>query len=279
MDIQDKYKLLQDSLRRLECVIVAYSGGVDSTFLLKATVDTLGTDKVLACIGVSPSLAQSQHDQAVKYAKLIGAQLREVSVDELEDENYSANRADRCFHCKTYLYRAIQAVGQKSGYTQVVCGSNYDDQDDYRPGNRAALKLGVHSPLMEAQLSKAEIRILSKEADLPTADLPASPCLASRMSYGLEITSKRLSQVEQAEDFLRSLGFREFRVRHHDTIARIEVLPQDLTRILEADWRQTILDQLKSIGFQYVTVDLQGFRSGSMNETLSTAQKERFKSH
>jgi pyridinium-3,5-biscarboxylic acid mononucleotide sulfurtransferase len=277
MDIQNKYKLLQDSLRKLESVVVAYSGGVDSTFLLKASVDTLGAGKVLACIGVSPSLAQSQHDQAVKYAKLIGAQLREVSVDELEDESYSANRADRCFHCKSYLYRALHKVGQENGYAHLVCGSNYDDQDDYRPGNRAALKLGVHSPLMDAQLSKAEIRSLSKEADLPTADLPATPCLASRMSYGLEITSQRLSQVEQAEDFLRSLGFREFRVRHHDAIARIEVLPQDLTRILEPNWRQTILDQLKSFGFQYVTVDLQGFRSGSMNEALSPEQKKRFK--
>jgi uncharacterized protein len=276
MDIQEKYKSLQDSLRKLEGVVVAYSGGVDSTFLLKAAVDTLGADRVLACIGVSPSLAQSQHDQAIKYAALIGAQLVEIPVDELDDENYSANRADRCFHCKSYLYRAIQKVGQENGYAHLVCGSNYDDQDDYRPGNRAALDQGVHSPLMDAQLTKAEIRLLSKEADLPTADLPASPCLASRMSYGLEITSQRLSQIEQAEDFLRSLGFQEFRVRHHDTIARIEVLPQDLARMLEPTWREAILTQFKSIGFQYVTVDLQGFRSGSMNEALSTEQKERF---
>ena len=276
MDIQEKYKSLQDNLRKLERVVVAYSGGVDSTFLLKATVDTLGSDQVLACIGVSPSLAQSQHDQAVKYAELIGAELLEIPVDELDDENYSANRADRCFHCKSYLYRTLQKVARERGYPQVICGSNHDDQDDYRPGNQAARKLGVHSPMMDAQLTKAEIRSLSKEADLPTADLPASPCLASRMSYGLEITSQRLSQVEQAEDFLRSLGFREFRVRHHDAIARIEVLPQDLPRILEANWREAILDQLKSLGFQYVTVDLQGFRSGSMNEALSAEQKERF---
>lgn len=277
MDIQEKYKLLQDHLRKLDRVVVAYSGGVDSTYLLKAAVDTLGTDRVLACLGVSPSLAQSQHDQAVKYAKLIGAQFREVQVDELEDENYSANRADRCFHCKSYLYRTIRKVGQETGYTQLVCGSNYDDQDDYRPGNQAALNLGVHSPLMDAQLTKAEIRELSKAADLPTADLPASPCLASRMSYGLEITSQRLSQVEQAEDFLKSLGFREFRVRHHDTIARIEVLPQDLARVLDSTWRKAILTQFQTIGFKYVTVDLQGFRSGSMNEALSTEQKKQFK--
>ena len=279
MDIKEKYKALQDSLQKLEGVVVAYSGGVDSTYLLKAAVDTLGADRVLACIGVSPSLAQSQHAQAVKYAALIGAQLVEIPVDELDDKNYSANRADRCFHCKSYLYRAIQKLGREKGYAHLVCGSNYDDQDDYRPGNRAALDQGVHSPLMEARLTKAEIRLLSKEVDLPTADLPASPCLASRMSYGLEITSQRLSQIEQAEDFLRSLGFREFRVRHHDTIARIEVLPEDMTRLLGESWRESILTQLKSIGFQYVTLDLQGFRSGSMNEALSTEQKQRFESH
>jgi len=277
MEIEQKYKLLEDGLRKLERVAVAYSGGVDSTFLLKAAAETLESDNVVACIGVSPSLAQSQREQAIKWAALIGARLVEVPVDELDDKNYCANRADRCFHCKSYLYEAIKQVARNDGFAHVVCGSNFDDRDDYRPGNRAALDLGVHSPMMDAQLTKADIRVLSKQADLPTADLPASPCLASRMSYGLEITSQRLSQIEQAEDFLRSLGFTEFRVRHHDDIARIEVLPQDLSRLMDPDLREQTLTRFKSIGFQYVTVDLQGFRSGSMNEALSTEQKEQFK--
>ncbi len=277
MEIQEKYELLQNCLRKLEKVVVAYSGGVDSTFLLQAACETLGPDRVLACIGVSPSLAQSQREQAIQQAALIGARLVEVPIDELEDKNYSANKADRCFHCKSHLYQTIERMAQEKGFTQLVCGSNSDDRDDYRPGNRAALDLGVHSPMMDAQLTKGDIRILSKQADLPTADLPASPCLASRMSYGLEITSQRLSQIERGEDFLRSLGFAEFRVRHHDAIARIEVLPQDLSRVMEPALREQILTRFKSFGFQYVTVDLQGFRSGSMNEALSTEQKERFK--
>ncbi len=277
MEIQEKYELLQNCLRKLEKVVVAYSGGVDSTFLLQAACETLGPDRVLACIGVSPSLAQSQREQAIQQATLIGARLVEVPIDELEDKNYSANKADRCFHCKSHLYQTIERMAREKGFTQLVCGSNSDDRDDYRPGNRAALDLGVHSPMMDAQLTKGDIRILSKQADLPTADLPASPCLASRMSYGLEITSQRLSQIERGEDFLRSLGFAEFRVRHHDAIARIEVLPQDLSRVMEPALREQILTRFKSFGFQYVTVDLQGFRSGSMNEALSTEQKERFK--
>jgi len=277
MKTNQKYEQLQGILHDLKKVVVAYSGGVDSTFLLKAAVDTLGSDNVLACIGVSPSLARSQYDQAMDNARTIGATVKEVTVEELNDEAYAANRADRCFHCKTHLYTVLKKIGMQAGFGKLICGSNYDDKDDYRPGNQAALKLHVGSPLMEAELTKADIRSLSRDMDLATADIPASPCLASRMAYGLEITTDRLAQVEKAEDFLRSLGFVEFRVRHHDTLARIEVTERDMPRLLEYQGR--ITESIKALGFTFITMDLQGFRSGSLNETLSPQQKRAFKSN
>lgn len=269
MKSNKKYQQLQAILKDLERVVVAYSGGVDSTFLLAACLETLEPDNVLAVIGISASLARSQYRQAMEAAEAMGAHVVEVHADELEDANYAANRADRCFHCKIHLYTTLQRVGKKRGFTHVICGANFDDQDDFRPGNRAALDLGVHSPLMEAGLTKADIRELSRERCLPTADIPASPCLASRLSYGLEVTRERLAQVEAAEDFLRSLGFKEFRVRHHDTVARIEVIPDDLPILMQENNRTAIVDKLKSIGFKFVSVDLQGFRSGALNEAIA----------
>jgi len=275
MELQDKYKSLQKILKLLGKVVVAYSGGVDSTYLLKAAVDTLGAENVLACIGVSASLAQSQYDQAIKNAKIIGATVLETQVDEVQDDNYAANKADRCFHCKSHLYGILIKIAKEKGYDCVVCGSNFDDKDDFRPGNRAAKVFGVHCPLMDAELTKPEIRQLSKQVNLPTADMPASPCLASRISYGLEVTEQRLKQIEDAEDFMRSLGLVEFRVRHHDTVARIEVNPQDLDKVTAEPVCSQIVDKLKSLGFKFVTVDLQGFRSGALNEALSEQQKRK----
>ena len=274
MSLEEKYQSLQARLRELGRVIVAYSGGVDSTFLLKAAVDTLGVDKVLPVLGVSPSLAQFQHDQAKQWAAAIGVPLLETPVLELDDARYRANEGDRCFHCKSHLYQTLAKVGATHGIDAIVCGSNLDDQDDYRPGNRAAKDLGIHSPLMQAGLTKENIRALSRQLGLPTADLPASPCLASRMTYGLEVTEERLKQVEEAEAFLRELGFVEFRVRHHGSIARIEVVPADFTRIVDPNHSGQIMAKLKSLGFNYVTLDLQGFRSGSLNEALSEREKK-----
>ena len=268
MDLDAKYQVFQQLLRRLGRVVVAYSGGVDSTLLLKAAVDTLGPDNVLAVIGVSPSLARSQHEQAVDLARRIGARLVEAPIDELADGRYAANLPDRCLHCKTHLYQTLRQIADQQGLEHVVCGSNLDDLDDYRPGHEAAEAWGVQSPLVQASLTKADIRQLSRDMGLATADLPASPCLASRIVYGLEVTEERLRQVEEAEDFLRSLGLRGFRVRHHDTIARIEVQPEDLAKVIAEPLRSQIIDRLKSIGFRYVTADLQGFRSGSMNEAI-----------
>ena len=275
MELQDKYKSLQEILKELGKVVVAYSGGVDSTYLLKAAVDTLGAENVLACIGVSASLAQSQYDRAIESAKVIGATVLETQVDEVEDNNYAANKADRCFHCKSHLYGLLVDIAKEKGYNGVVCGSNFDDKDDFRPGNRAAKVFGVHCPLMDAELTKPDIRELSRQVDLPTADMPASPCLASRVVYGLQVTEQRLKQVEEAEDFLRSLGLVEFRVRHHDTVARVEVNPEDIEKVTTEPARSQIVEKLKSLGFKFVTVDLQGFRSGALNETLSEQQKQK----
>jgi uncharacterized protein len=246
---------------------------VDSTFLLKAAVDTLSAENVLACIGVSASLAQSQYERALECAKIIGANILEVQVHEVSDEKYAANEADRCFHCKSHLYQILIDIAKEKGFDTVICGSNLDDIDDYRPGNKAADVFGVRAPLAEANFTKEDIRQLSREFGLPTADIPASPCLASRLSYGLEITERRLKQVELAEDFLRTLGLVEFRVRHHDQIARIELHRKDFEKIIAQPNRLKIIEKLKSLGFKYVTLDLQGFRSGSLNESLTDEQK------
>ena len=275
VNLNEKYNLLKQILQGLGRVVVAYSGGVDSTFLLKAAVDALGADNVLACIGVSASLAKSQYAQAVACAKDIGAAVKEVTVDEVADPHYSANKADRCFHCKSHLYQLFIDIAGEQNFEKVICGCNFDDKDDFRPGNRAAEVFNVGCPLMEAKLTKEDIRQLSREFNLATAEVPASPCLASRISYGLQITEERLKQVEEAEDFLRTLGFVEFRVRHHENIARIEVNPEDFERVAKEPNRSKIIEKLKSLGFKYVTIDLQGFRSGSLNEQLTEEQKKK----
>ena len=277
MIFQDKYNLLQQILKNLQKVLVAYSGGVDSTLLLKAAVDTLGSENVLACISVGPSLARAQYKQALKCAKTIGANIEEVRANEVLDSKYSANKADRCFHCKSHLYTLLRDVAGEMGFKCVICGCNFDDESDFRPGNKAAKIYSVRCPLMEARMTKEDIRNMSREFNLPTADIPASPCLASRVAYGLEITAQRLKQVEEAEEFLRKLGFVEFRVRHHDTVARIEVKPRDLGEIIAKPNRYKIVEKLKSLGFKYITTDLQGFRSGSLNELLTDGQKQSYR--
>jgi uncharacterized protein len=272
-EIQQKYETLKKLIRDYGTAAVAFSGGVDSTFLLKVSVDTIGKDNVLACIGISASLAQHQLAQAREMAKLIGVKLVEIPLDELNDPNYQVNKADRCFHCKSCQFRTIQEYAVERGFENTLCGSNYDDKDDYRPGNIAVKSLCIGTPLMDAELTKADIRALSKALGLPTADVPASPCLASRVAYGETITEKKLNQVEQAEDILRSLGFVELRVRHHGYLARIEVPTADIEKITSKAFREEIVKSIKALGFQYISLDLQGFRSGSLNETLSEDEK------
>ncbi|MHC4187656.1 MAG: ATP-dependent sacrificial sulfur transferase LarE, partial [Planctomycetota bacterium] len=186
--INKKYDTLKKILKDIGKVVVAYSGGVDSTFLLKAAVDTLTAENVLACIAVSPSLPKHQFSKAIEYAEDIGAVVRILPLEELSDPNYSANKADRCFHCKSHLFKILNELAENENYDHVICGSNFDDKDDYRPGNRAAQVFEVRAPLMEAELTKEDIRNLSRDLMLPTADVPASPCLASRLIYGLEVT-------------------------------------------------------------------------------------------
>ena len=271
--LQQKYNSLQQIVRKLGKVVVAYSGGVDSTFLLKVAVDTLGAENVLAC--VSTGIVEPKHvlQRAKRIAKDLGVRLQTIDTDELKDPNFVANKADRCFHCKSHLCQQLLDIADKKGLKHVVFGTNADDLDDFRPGNRAMKIFSVRSPLAEAGLTKKDIRTLSRKLGLQTADVPASPCLASRLAYGLEISKERLKQIEKAEDFLRGLGLVEFRVRHHDCLARIEVHPEDIEKVTTVPVRSKIVKKLKSLGFKFVTIDLQGFRSGSLNEALSDEEK------
>jgi len=272
--IEKKYEKLQEILKGLGRVVVAYSGGVDSTYLLKAAVDALGAGNVLACISAGPSEPSNQLERAAGFAESIGVELQVVDADELGDPNFTANKADRCFHCKSHLCKTLLDIAAGRGFGHVIFGTNFDDLDDFRPGNRAMKVFGIRSPLAEARLTKDDIRQLSRQQDLPTADRPASPCLASRIPYGLEVTEQRLKQIDEAEMFLRELGLVEFRVRHHDTIARIEVNPRDIEKITAEPARSQIVEKFKSLGFIFVSLDLQGFRSGALNESLSEQEKK-----
>ena len=265
--LREKVSTCQDILRRCGRVVVAFSGGVDSTFLLALAVETLGADNVLAAMGVSPSLARRECRSGRDLAGRIGAELVEVDTGELADPNYAANPADRCFHCKAELLRQLKALADQRGFDAVLTGANADDVGDWRPGLRAGKELGAVSPLMDAGLTKDEIRAASRALGLPTWDKPAMACLASRVPYGQPITAGKLARIERAEYVLHDLGFALCRVRDHDTVARIEVPPDELARLCEQ--REQIVESLKALGYAYVTVDLQGFRSGSMNETLT----------
>ncbi|MBN1361654.1 MAG: ATP-dependent sacrificial sulfur transferase LarE [Sedimentisphaerales bacterium] len=274
MNLKDKRESLRHIFRDLGRVVVAFSGGVDSTCLLKVAVDTLGADNVLACISAGASEPSHQLERAAALARDMGVELQTVETDELDDPQFASNQADRCFHCKSHLCETLLEIARQRGFAHVVFGTNHDDLDDFRPGNRAIASFGIRSPLAEAGLTKEDIRQLSRQLGLPTADIPSSPCLASRIPYGLEVTEKRLRQVDEAEAFLRELGFVELRVRHHDTVARIEVRPDDIARITAEPVRAQVIERLKSLGFKFVTVDLQGFRSGALNEPLSEQAKQ-----
>ena len=271
---QQKMDSLKSILADMGSVIVAYSGGVDSAFLAAAANDALG-GKALAVTAKSPSLAPAELREAVELAARLGINHRIVETHEVEREDYAANNPNRCFFCKDELYTYLSAYAREEGYEHIANGTNTDDLGDFRPGLNAAKQYGVRSPMVEAALSKADIRELSKDMDLPTWDKPAQACLSSRIPYGSMVTVEALTRIAQAEEFLHGLGIRQLRVRHHDTIARIEVEPQDFLTLTDEAVREQVVAKFREIGYSYVTLDLQGFRSGSMNEVLAALRSKR----
>ena len=258
---------LEAGLKRLGNLLVAYSGGVDSAFLAYAAHRTLGT-QMLAVIADSQSLARSQYDDALRFAREQGIPLRVVQTAELENPEYVRNGADRCFHCKQELFAILERIRSREGFAAVAYGKNADDAADFRPGERAAELHNVIAPLAEAGLSKAEVRQLAHRAGLRLWDKPASACLASRIEYGRPVTPEALRAVETAEDGLRRLGFRQFRVRHHGEMARIEIARDEMSAVLAAGMVDRIVGEVKAAGFRFVALDLEGYRSGSMNAFL-----------
>jgi pyridinium-3,5-biscarboxylic acid mononucleotide sulfurtransferase len=261
-----KEQALQETLASLDSVIVAYSGGVDSAYLAYIAHRTLG-DRAVAVTADSPSYPERHRALAIRIARDFGLRHEIIHTGELERPEYRANPSNRCYYCKQELYTHLSRIAQARGAV-VVDGNNADDRGDYRPGRQAAREFGVRSPLDEVNLTKDEIRELSKRAGLPTWDEPASACLSSRIPYHTEVTDEKLRIIEQAEQALRALGFRVFRVRHHDEVARIEFARNEMARALEPEIASAIVRELKAAGYKYVSLDLQGDRMGSLNEGL-----------
>jgi uncharacterized protein len=262
-----KRESLRGLLRDLDSVLVAYSGGVDSAFLLSIAVEMLG-DRVLAVTASSDSYAEGELAAAQRVAAEVGARHVVVATHEMENPSYLANPANRCYFCKSELWDTLAPIARKHGIATLVDGFNVDDVGDFRPGAQAARERGVRSPLREAGLGKQEIRLLSREAGLSTWDKPALACLSSRVPYGDRIDREKLSQIDRAEQLIRELGFRQVRVRHHGQIARIELPPEDIPRFVAKGFGEPIARRMKELGFQYVTLDLEGYRMGSLNEAL-----------
>jgi uncharacterized protein len=267
-DLQRKEALLQQGLADAGRLLVAFSGGVDSSYLAWAAHRVLGDD-ALAVTAVSPSYPSSHREMAERVVEGFGIPHRFVDTAEMSNPDYRANRPDRCYHCKTELFQVLGRLRDERGFRCVAYGVNTDDTGDFRPGHRAATERGVLSPFLDARLSKAEIRELSRAAGLPTAELPASACLSSRLPYGTEVTPERLSQVERGEEALRGLGFLQVRLRHHGDVARVEIDPAELPRALDPEMARRISAAIKPLGFRWVSLDLDGYRSGSLNEVLT----------
>lgn len=265
--LQEKAGRLRQLLAGYRSVLIAFSGGVDSAYLAITARGVLG-ERALAITADSPSYPDAHRQLALSIARDFGLAHEIIQTAELDRPEYRVNPANRCYYCKDELYSRLSAMARERGFAVVIDGNNADDRGDYRPGRQAAREHGVHSPLDEADLTKADIRELARAAGLASWDEPASACLSSRIPYGQEVTTERLRQIERAEAVLRGLGFRVFRVRHHDTVARLEIARAEMPRALDPGINAALVSQLKAVGYQYVSLDLQGYRLGSLNEAL-----------
>lgn len=268
-EIEEKEQQLRLLFRDMESVLVAFSGGVDSTYVAYVAAEVLG-ERALCVTGRSESLSQHEFSDVISLAREFGFRHETIPTDELSDPRYQANTPRRCYFCKSELYTKLKPIAERHSIAFIVDGSNTDDLGDYRPGRAAATEHSVRSPLIEVGMSKSEVRLLSRRSGLPTWDKPASPCLSSRIAYGTTVTITRLTTIERGEEIMREMGFREFRVRHHDGLVRLEIAPAEFDRMLSRAVIDELAERFRELGFRYVTLDLHGYRTGSMNEILNS---------